>query len=101
MTANLPYRYTRGHQTDELIALTGFETMPKQARWQLIDIIERRIDLFQKWQKIAIPGGEAHTLIVAQLKGLRLKRFQIWNSFYPRFAGIITPAQSYQPLPHR
>lgn len=86
-----------GPSADDLINVAGVDSLTKAERWHLIDRIDTRIDVFQGWQKSAKPGSAEHSVIVAKLQALRLKRFQIWNTFYPRFVGVITPAVSYQP----
>lgn len=69
--------------SDDLINLTGWETFSKDDRWQVISIMEQRIDTLQGWQQLAKPGGDAHNELVRLLKGLRRKRMQIWLSFKP------------------
>lgn len=75
--------------TNDLLTVSGIEHMPRDARWRLIDVIEQRIDKVQWHQQLTSPDTAAYRFLGAQLQALRLKRFAIWNSFYPKFIRAI------------
>ncbi|UHG93356.1 hypothetical protein [Spirosoma oryzicola] len=79
-----PQPTSLGPSADDLIALTGFESISKGGRQQLIELIEKRIDTLQYWQKMAQPGTDQYELLVNKLKALRLKRLEIYNTFHTK-----------------
>ncbi|RIV20560.1 hypothetical protein DYU11_21180 [Fibrisoma montanum] len=73
---------------DDLIS-TDHQALSKAERWQLIDQIDARIDRFQTLEKMSFPGSLTEAEARKTLQALRLKRFTVWNSFYPKFNTLI------------
>ncbi len=81
--------YTLPVLTGDLLLEFDFEPLSYGDRWQLIALIEDRIALHEKYKDFVIPGYISKEGNVSLLIRLRLKRFQIWNSFYPGFTNLI------------
>lgn len=78
-----------GPTADDLLNLDGVASLTKSERWHLIDLIDNRIDTFQRWQLNTRSGTAEYVVITAKLRALRLKRYQVWSSFYPNLQTAI------------
>ncbi|RYC69777.1 hypothetical protein [Spirosoma sordidisoli] len=76
------------HQVDNLLE-TDHQQLTKVERWQLIDQLDQATDQYQRWQGMLQASHIAHTLVTEKLRAIRLKRFQVWNSFYPAMTSAI------------
>lgn len=69
---------------DKLLEI-DYQFLTKAERWQLIARLEAKIARYEQWQGAYQPGSELAGFIKHQLQALRLKRFAVWNSFFPSF----------------
>ncbi|RYC69838.1 hypothetical protein [Spirosoma sordidisoli] len=76
------------HQVDHLLE-TAHQGLTKAERWQLIDQLDQATDQYQRWKQRLQPSQIAHQLLTQKLRAIRLKRFQVWNSFYPAMSTAI------------
>ncbi|KAB7728046.1 hypothetical protein F5984_20035 [Rudanella paleaurantiibacter] len=72
----------------ELLTITSPELLTKQQRWSLIDKLDQQTDYLQKCQQVLRQNGLDCRSLNEEVRQLRLKRLQIWNTFNPHFQKI-------------
>ncbi|GAB3550698.1 hypothetical protein [Spirosoma fluminis] len=76
------------YHVDEVLTIDA-APLTRWQRWQLIAEIDQYVDRYQRCLNYCRIRSETHQLLSEKLRALRLKRFQVWNSFYPAYQRAI------------